>query len=882
MEPFYVELRRHRRAADLTQEQLAELVGCAVTTIRALETGRRRPSRELAERLAKMLAVPDGDRAAFVRLARLGDGDSAGSLSQATAPFATLEAQILGDEQRRYRVTLPANRLIGRHRELALVRQHLANPEIRLVTLVGPGGIGKTRLALQAAADVADTFAYGAALVPLGSVASPANVPGAIAEALGLTLSGVAPPEADLATFLRERELLLLLDTLEHLLGGEQGVRLIGLLTTLLAQAPRLRLLVTSRERLRIRDEWIVEVDSLTLPGSSSHLAIAQSDAVTLFIERAQQAGAQLTLTTENRQAVAQLCRTLSGMPLAIELAAAWVHVLSCDELAREIAHNQELLTSSARDIPSRHRSLQAAFDYSWGLLNADERRTLRRLAVFRGPFSRQAAMAVLVDEPGHVLPTLTHLALLASLIDKSLLRSRPPGEPQTSYELHEQIRQYAEARLRQDAIEHALARRLHAAFYAAWADQQEPRLKSADQRATVAALGQALDSLRSAWEWAIEQQEAGLFRQMCYTLGWFAELQGRNLEFAELCSRGAAALAPRATGPGASRDDQIAYWLLTSLEGWATSRFAPARAVPLMHAALEPLRHLGDDRALFQALITPAYVAIFAGDHARARALLDEALEAARRAGSAWGVSTALVIVGLLEVLHGEAAIAQRRLTEGLQAARACGDPRLVSFALNYSGRIALSLGDPETAERCCREALTTALAQRDRYQSGLGLLHLGQVAQARADHPAATWLLQEALVMAVEISDRWLEAQVLGAQGRLAAAGGDRHQATALLVRALTTSLAAPTAVSLDLLADLAECAGEEGAVSALAAFAYLKDHQLSRPATSDHAARLLATLAAASDPVLVAEAEALAAARAGDHPATFAALFVTTPRT
>lgn len=832
-------LRRYRRAADLTQEQLAERTACAVATLRSFEAGRRRPSREMAERLADVLAVPVAERAAFIQLARFGTPP---------APVPPPAAALLNAERRPYQVPLPATQLIGRRRELAQIVAHLTAAAVRLVTVLGPGGMGKTRLALQAAADTTEHFADGAAFVALGSVVNAGDAAGAIAAALGCPLSGVAAPETDLIAFLRERELLLLLDNLEHLLNEPQGDRLIDFLGLILVQAPRVRLLVTSRERLRMRNEWVIELDGLALPHTGSLSAIERSDSVLLFIERAHQVAGGFTLTVENRRAVAQLCRMLGGMPLGIELAAAWVHLLSPAEIAREIGHNQDLLSSSARDVPDRHRSLRAAFDYSWSLLNADERRTLRRLAVFRGPFSRDAAMAVLAGSVERQEP-LPGLALLASLIDKSLLRIRS-GEAETSrYELHEQIRQYAESQLRQDPAEETLVRRLHAHYYAAWLDRHEHELKSAAQRQTIAAINHSLDNVRAAWAWAIEQRAAAQLIQLAYAFGWFAELQGRNPEFAHLTERAAAALRPHAADAAAERSDQIAYWLMVSLEGWACSRFAPARAVGLMQAALAPLRSLGDDRALFQALITPAYVAIFVGDEAGARAMLDEAIAAAQRADFPWGVATALSVRCILETLYSDGATAQRAQAAALNAARTCGDPRHIALALNYGGRIALDRGDLDTAEHVCREALTIGMTQRDRYQIGLGLLVLGCIAQARADFAAAVWLLQEAHTIAGEICDRWLEAQVLGAQGMLAAARSDTSAAGTLLRQALAAAVAAPATVGLDLLAALAAHERTARPLAAQAALIYLRHHRLTRPATRAAAADLMGEPSAAA---------------------------------
>jgi len=375
----------------------------------------------------------------------------------------------------------PRTSFVGRRDELDEIDRLLEDPNCRLLTLVGPGGVGKTRLALEAAARRIDRYPHGVHFVPLASVAAPDFLAPAVADALQFPIdaahSGFSA-QNQLVDYLSERSTLLVLDNFEHLVEGA------GLVTQVIERAANVEILTTSRERLNVQSEWVLDVDGLHISANGNG-----HGALRLFEERARQVDASFELGDEDREHAVRICRLVGGMPLGIELAAAWVSMLPCGEIADEIERTIAFLETSMRDVPERHRSLRAAFDHSWRLLTEEQRWCFRQLSVFRGPFTREAAAAV----------TGADLGLLAELVSKSLVRRLELGR----YELHELLRQYAADRLAEDPDEPAEVRERHARFYVGrLVDRREaifgPRMSEARDE-----LRGDLPNLGSAVEWA-------------------------------------------------------------------------------------------------------------------------------------------------------------------------------------------------------------------------------------------------------------------------------------------------------------------------------------------------------------------------------------------
>ena len=395
-------LKARRKALDVTQEALSERVGCAVDTLRRVEAERLRPSRELAERLAEQLALDEAETERFVQAARqVRSVTPAAASGSAPAPPHR-------------RLPVPLTPLIGRAAEVATVSRLLHQDTVRLLTLTGPGGIGKTRLALQVGGEVLHAFRDGVWFVDLAPLTDPEQVASAIAATLGVKDAGGQPVLERLTTFLQGKHLLLLLDNFEQLIAAAPIV------ADLLRAAPQLTVLVTSRVVLHLYGEHEYPVPPLTLPDPQQRVSletVSQYEAVTLFIQRALAVKPDFHVTNETAPAVAEICVRLDGLPLAIELAAARIKLFAPQALLARLEQRLKTLTGGARDLPARHQTLRAALDWSYHLLTADEQHLFARLGVFVGGWTLEAVTAVCMDA-GTVQDDV--LDVLASLVEQS------------------------------------------------------------------------------------------------------------------------------------------------------------------------------------------------------------------------------------------------------------------------------------------------------------------------------------------------------------------------------------------------------------------------------------------------------------------------------
>ncbi|HNS01252.1 MAG TPA: helix-turn-helix domain-containing protein [Anaerolineae bacterium] len=772
-------LKRRRQRLDLTQGELAERVGYSVFALRKIESGERRPSKQLAGLLADALEIPPAERPTFLAAAR-GEVSSA-RLSPAPArrdaplapprapesPAATPAASpALSGAEAPGLHNWPASPtpLVGREEELASLARLLIDPLCRLLTLIGPGGIGKTRLAVAAAAQVQGCFADGVWFAPLAPVAAPAGVIPALAEALGLTLAGQAEIRLQLLHYLAGQEALLVVDNLEHLLASA------GLLAEILARAPGVKLLATSRERLNLQGEYVFVTEGLATPSPDQLHRAHDYDAIRLFTQAARRAGAQVDLQGDELTAAAQVCRAVEGMPLGIELAAAWTPLLSCREIAVEIQRGLDFLSTDLRDLPERQRSLAAVFEHSWRLLTDEERAVLAQLAIFQGGFERDAAAAV----AGASLPTLRNLA------SKSLIRRTETGR----YDLHEAVRQYALKRLEEDQARCRAARERHCEYFMRLAATHEARLKGAGQQEAIRDLTVEVDNLRAAWGWGVEYGKFETVGKAARAFGWYYEVTGlihEGIGQMELLGQALSEL-PRQPWTdkilGACLVQQSLLYFRAGDFAQATERYA--RAISL-------LRAVGDQTLLADALIFSGSIHHLSGAYLESRTLIEEGLVYARAINDRWFSAYGVYNIGHVDSIIGDYQKGYAQMQEGLALWRALGDPHSISLGLNFLVETQITLGKTAEAIAAMQESIALCERTQNRWGMGTAYRYLGLATLATGDSRQAIGQLEKSLETFGQQFKGWDIAQTLIYLGEAYLHLGDAERAKAILLDAL-----------------------------------------------------------------------------------------------
>jgi predicted ATPase/DNA-binding SARP family transcriptional activator/Tfp pilus assembly protein PilF len=658
---------------------------------------------------------------------------------------------------------VPPTPLIGRQRALAEATALVRQGRARLVTLTGVGGSGKTRLALEAAAKLDGEFADGVWFVPLAPVVDPLLVLPSIAQTLGVREAGRQPLDQRLRDQLREQQLLLVLDNFEHLLAAAPTV------AGLLAGCPNLTVLITSRAALRVSGEQVYEVPPLATPDVAAPDAAAHPpseegllayDAVALFVARAQAVRPDFTLTPANAAAVATVCAHLDGLPLALELAAARVRLLSVQDLQARLQRRLELLTGGPGDLPARQQTLRATLDWSHDLLDPVEQRLLARLAVFAGGCTLAAAEAVCSTDEELEWSVLDGLT---GLITNSLLRredqpSDADGvEPAEASRLRllETVREYAWERLQASGEADAVTGR-HAAQFIALAEQAWPKLWGADQERWFARLDREHDNLRAALAWAQARPDPELLVRLAGALGPYWEARGHISE-AHRCLD--AALAAEPASPWArARTLMAKSRLLLLVEGDAAQAIAP------LEESLTLFQDLNDAR---WTVVSTSHLAIALrqlGRHDRADTLFDDSVQAARQDGDPWALSLALNNRGddLLRE-RGDTVRARPLLEESLALRRTLGEPRGLAATLSNLGELALLDGNADWAARLFAETLTLAQQTGLVPHTAWALTGLGLAAIHQNDNERATPLLRQALRLARDLRDRLTVAECL-----------------------------------------------------------------------------------------------------------------------
>jgi predicted ATPase/transcriptional regulator with XRE-family HTH domain len=765
MESFGSWVRRRRRALDLSQHELARRVSCARITIQKIEAGERRPSAQLAALLADQLGIGNNQRAQFLRAARsvltvegldapdqLPTADQPPPLPQRIVPALTSS------------LTAPLTPCIGRTHELTQITALLANPACRLVTVIGIGGVGKTHLALTAGMQ-APPIGDGAWFIALASLPAAELVPSAIADALELALEPGGDTLARLGVALHSRQLLLLLDNAEHLLPG-----LAELVARLLRLAPGLKLLITSRERLRLQNEYIVELTGLVSPPDNATDPLEGYSAAALLLQQAARVRPDVALTDDDRRAVARICRMLDGLPLALVLAANWARLLSFTAIADQLAGDLDPGGLAPRDLPTRHQSLRAVFTHSWYLLAPDTRQALAVLSVFHGGFSARVARTV-----GEV-----SLLVLAALQDASLVERAGDGRSM----LHPLVRHFARERLEQDAELHTLVCARHAA-HVAYVLREPPVDSSVVTPETLVTDGATIADIRAAWAWAVTQHNLGTLEQLLDGLVARFIHQGWLLEGVDALDLALRALASAETAQAATR--QLTRRLQIAQAHCYQRLSLPEQAERRLRQALASSRADDDQRACADSLHGLGAVAWARGAYRQAGAYVDEAVRLYQMLGDRQAVVLEQSTLLALQADCGEYEAARVLGAQALAEAVTYEDPVLLGIVALRVSTVEYALGDYPAAEARLRELLAMAGAADQLYMTVHLRSQLGLVLTAQGSYGEAEELLQTGVTHARKLNYPFGLALALNHLGAARCRHGEPGSAQPLLTEAL-----------------------------------------------------------------------------------------------
>lgn len=844
-------LKRRRKALDMTQDELANRAGCSVGALRKIESGDRRPSKQLAELLAKALEIPEEDLQTFIRVARgelnlerlrppalesLAPLPDISSLRQ-TQPSASLDTSTAPPS---HRIPLQATPLIGRDNELAALERLFNDPQCRLLTLTGIGGIGKTRLAIEFATQKLSVFPGGVFYIPLTPVNSPEKIVPAIADVLNIEFFGPSDLIEQFFYYISShinQAVLFVLDNLEHLLVHEPtqddkpGV--VELVSEILQRLPNVKILGTSRERLNILGEWVYELHGLSVPQTNFTGNLEAYDSVALFVKSAQRIRTEFQVSAEDQLSLVRICQLVEGAPLAIELAAAWVGILSCQEIAQEIKSNMDFLTTSMRDIPERHRSIRATFDHSWKLLSNEERWALCQLSVFHGGFDRYAANQI----AGASLP------LLASLSDKSLVRRTASGR----YDLHEVIRQYSLSHLNEHPSKLETYQR-HCEYYLKLLQEHETSLKDASQQEVIRQLTDEIDNIRAAWAWAIQYKKYAELDQAGRGFGWYYEITGLYREGIE--QLGSLVQALQAEPQGDKWHRVLGLMLVhQALLHFRVGEFSRARN--LYAQSIRILRPIGDQILLADGLIYLGILLHLMGEYEQARSSVEEGLFFAKESNARWYEAYAIYNLGYIDSLMGRYEEGYEQMLVGLGIWRSLGDPHYIALGLNFLVPTLNRLGRCEEAKSFMRESIALCEQSKNLWGLGTAYRYFGLACLAGGQFTEAQTHIRKSLEIYGEFVVGYDIARSLAYMGDVAVMLGDLTAAKKDYLEALRISIEEKVIpIALDALLGLGDLQAQLGKTEDALVLCY---HILNHPASEDDTKSRVEKLRATLEPKL-----------------------------
>ncbi|MFL5735103.1 MAG: tetratricopeptide repeat protein [Chloroflexia bacterium] len=778
-ETFAQWLKKRRRAVGLTQEELADRIGCSPETIRKFEKGTRRPSKQMAELIAEAVGVPREDWPDLVQFARVRlEGEELDLADLAHVDDAGIAEA--SPRERTNLLTWPTS-FIGRDKEQARLAELLMNEGVRLLTLTGPPGIGKSRLSFKVAYDLLDNFRDGVFWVPLSPVTDPSLVLPAVTQALKVKETPDQGRLELLKNYLREKQMLLLLDNFEHVVEAGPFV------ADLAEHCPELKVMVSSRSPLNLYGEHEFEVPPLDIPDpedSEDLESIAQCAAIELFVQRSRAVNPAFELTERNALVISEICRQLDGLPLAIELAGARSKVLTPQAILARLSNRLKLLTHGPHDLPARQQTLKGAIDWSYDLLGTEDRVLFRRMSAFVGPTTLDSVEGVCLL-PGEPADEFDALDGVDSLLGKSLLKrageAGAEGEGEPRIMMLWTIREYATERLAESGEEEAV-RRQHAVHFLRLAEAAEPHLTSGRRGSWMDRLGSELNNLRAALEWCRSEagdQEMGL--RLAGALGWFWYFRGYYSE----ARRWLAGALERA---GEHRRSPAGAHVLYAQGKFAWLQGDRAAACELLEECAAIWQELGDNRGVAYALLDLGIARFGLGDRPEGLVLMEESIGLFRETIDKWGLAYALYVVA--DTLTYDPEDQERSVqlcNESLALFRGIGDRWGVAQVLDTMGAFALEQGDYPTAQARFEEALALQRAVGDKWSIAYAAYGLGDGAQCQDDLSAAAAFYAESLALFRELGDKRALGGILRKLAHVARRRGDYSQARRLYSESL-----------------------------------------------------------------------------------------------
>ena len=736
-------LRLRRKALDLTREELAKQVGYSAATIRKIEDEERQPSAQVVERLAEVFKIPQNERTDFLRFAR-------GAWSSTSAQSAEAVPWRASGKSTPSKLPATATSLIGREQETVDVREYLQRADIRLVTLMGPPGIGKTRLSLEAARTSLLNFPDGVFFVALAPLDNSALIAVTVAQALGYVGAQNISIGEQLKEGIGDKHMLLVLDNCEHLIE-----RVASIASDLLSSCPRLKILATSRESLRIPGEWLYPVPAFDVPKETSSIdieMISRFPALTLFAERAHAVRPDFVLDNENIQTVSAICAHLDGLPLALELIAARMRLMSPEALLTRL-NGQFILSADGMRAPSeRQKTLSDAIRWSYNLLSAEEQKLFVYLSVFSGSFTLDAAESIFLRSfPGKPVRDL-----IASLLDKSLLQyvSEHEVRNEPRYTMLVTIQEFARDRLRQMGEELEIHNR-HLAYFLNLTENADKELRGHNQLEWLRRLQSDRDNCRAALDWAVDTGSIEKALQMACRLHWFWFVRGDHTEGRQWLKR-------VLDLPEAARFPESQAEALTQLAHHTWLQTGAREARPLVEQSLSIARAYDDKRNTARALAILGLVLTLENNFAAARSTLEESRPLFQEVGDTWGYAHAVMGLALGSLIQDDRVTSLILHEQALVIFRELGDRYFQSAALRQIGNLHVRQGDMARGVAALREALFLAQELESKFEIYALIWSFAQAAQRAGNFGRAVSLYWAAKNTSDSIGVWWQQDEV------------------------------------------------------------------------------------------------------------------------